>query len=89
MITRRTRKKTTIITETDRLLILNKHSGAVEGWCDDLEGLLGMVEPGEAAAVTAFRMQPGKGPIQAGKLQAKDDVAEPAPLSRTSLLKQA
>lgn len=54
-MTRKT-KKTTIITETDRLLILNRHSGAVEGWCDDCSDFAGMVRPEEAIEWAAFRL---------------------------------
>lgn len=50
-------KKATIAAETDRLLILNRHSGAVEGWCEDCEELAGMVGPEEAVALAAFRLQ--------------------------------
>ena len=50
------KKKTTIITETDRLLIFNRHSGAVEGWCDDCADLAGIVRPAEAAALAGFRL---------------------------------
>lgn len=50
------RRKTTIITETDRLLVLNRHSGAVTGWCDDCEDLAGMVRPEEAVGLAAFRL---------------------------------
>jgi len=52
----RKRKKSTIITETDRVLILNRHSGAVEGWCDDCSDLASMVRPEEAVAWAAFRL---------------------------------
>ena len=52
----RKRKKTTIITETDRLLVLNRQSGAVTGWCDDCEDLAGMVRPEEAVGLAAFRL---------------------------------
>ena len=52
----RRKKKTTIITETDRVLILNRHSGAVQGWCEDCSDLAGMVRPEEAVAWTAFRV---------------------------------
>jgi len=52
----RKRKKTTIITETDRLLVLNRHNGAVTGWCDDCEDLAGMVRPEEAVGLAAFRL---------------------------------
>ena len=51
------KRKTTIITETDRLLILNKESGAVEGWCQDCDQLVGMVRPDEAVALAAFRLR--------------------------------
>jgi hypothetical protein len=54
---RRTKRKTTIITETDRLLILNKDSGAVEGWCESCDELVGMVRPDEAVALAAFRLR--------------------------------
>jgi hypothetical protein len=56
-MTRRTRKRTTIITETDRLVILSRPSGAVEGWCDNVNGLLNSSQPEEAAELTAFRLQ--------------------------------
>ena len=52
----RKKRKTTIITETDRLLILNRHSGAVEGWCDDCSDFAGMVRPEEAIEWAAFRL---------------------------------
>ena len=52
----RRKKKTTIITETDRVLILNRHSGAVTGWCEDCSDLAGMVRPEEAVAWAAFRV---------------------------------
>jgi hypothetical protein len=45
-------------TETGFLLILNKESGAVEGWCDDCDDLAGMFQPREAAAISAFRLGP-------------------------------
>ena len=52
----RRKKKTTIITETDRVLILNRHSGAVQGWCEDCSDFAGMVRPEEAVAWAAFRV---------------------------------
>jgi hypothetical protein len=54
----RRKKKTTIITETDRVLILNRRSGAVEGWCEDCGDLAGMVRPEDAVAWAAFRLGP-------------------------------
>jgi hypothetical protein len=51
------KRKTTIITETERLLILNKESGAVEGWCEDCDELVGMVGPDAAVALAAFRLR--------------------------------
>jgi hypothetical protein len=53
-----TRKKTGMIAETGFLLILNKQSGAVEGWCDDCDDLSGMLQPEEAATISAFRLGP-------------------------------
>jgi len=52
----RKKKTTTIITETDRVLILNRRSGAVEGWCEDCSDFAGMVRPEEAVAWAAFRL---------------------------------
>ena len=52
----RKKKKTTIITETDRVLIINRRSGEVEGWCDDCSDLAGMVRPEESGAWAAFRL---------------------------------
>jgi hypothetical protein len=54
----RKKKKTTIITETDRVLILNRRSGAVEGWCEDCGDFAGMVRPEDAVAWAAFRLGP-------------------------------
>jgi hypothetical protein len=45
-----------MIAETGFLLILNRESGAVEGWCDDCDDLSGMLQPGEAATISAFRL---------------------------------
>jgi hypothetical protein len=45
-----------MISETDLLLIFNKESGAVEGWCDDCDDLAGMFQPREAATIAAFRL---------------------------------
>ncbi|HUI40942.1 MAG TPA: hypothetical protein VL523_03130 [Terriglobia bacterium] len=87
-MTRRTKRKTTIITETDRLLILNRQSGAVEGWCDDLDGLFGMLEP-EAAAVTAFRIQAPGRLAQTGKRQREDCPNEAPPDGLAAVLKPA
>ena len=44
-----------MISETGCLLILNKESGAVEGWCDDCDDLV-MLQPEEAAAIAGFRL---------------------------------
>ena len=52
----RKKRKTTIITETDRLLVLNRHSGAVEGWCDNCDDLAGSFRPEEAVRLAAFRL---------------------------------
>lgn len=62
------KRKTTIITETDCLLILNKESGAVEGWCDDCDELVGMVRPDEAVALAAFRLHYGCRALEPDKL---------------------
>jgi hypothetical protein len=72
-MTTRRKKKTTIITETDRLLILNKRSGAVEGWCEDLDGLVGMVRPSRAEAVTAFRLGSVYGSLDPSRLERTQD----------------
>lgn len=45
-----------MITETGFLLILNRKSGAVEGWCDDCDDLATMLQPEEAATISAFRL---------------------------------
>jgi len=44
-----------MISETGCMLILNKESGAVEGWCDDCDDLV-MLQPEEAVAISAFRL---------------------------------
>jgi hypothetical protein len=73
IMTTRRKKKTTIITETDRLLILNRHSGAVEGWCEDLEGLVGIVQPGRAEGLAAFRLGSVYGSLDPNRLERNDD----------------
>ena len=65
----RRRKKTTIITETDRLLIFNRRSGAVEGWCDSCDDMAGMVRPSEAAALAGFRLGAVYKSLDLSKLQ--------------------
>lgn len=45
-----------MIAETGCLLILNKQSGSVEGWCDDCDDLAGMLQPDKAATISAFRL---------------------------------
>ncbi len=72
-MTTRRKKKTTIITETDRLLILNKRSGAVEGWCEDLEGLVGMVRPSRGEALAAFRLGSVYGSLEPNRLERNED----------------
>ena len=47
-----------MVAETGLLVILNKESGAVEGWCDDFEEMAGMLEPGAVATISAFRLGP-------------------------------
>jgi hypothetical protein len=47
-----------MVAETGLLVILNKESGAVEGWCDDFEEMAGMLQPGAVATVSAFRLGP-------------------------------
>jgi hypothetical protein len=51
------KRKTTIITETDRILVLNRNTGAAEGWCDHCDDLVGMVKPEDAVALAAFRLR--------------------------------
>ncbi len=51
------RKKTKIVTETERVLIFNRHSGAVEGWCDHCDEFVGMVRPEDAVTLAAFRLR--------------------------------
>jgi hypothetical protein len=63
-------KKTTIAAETERLLILNRHSGAVEGWCENCEELIGMVRPEEALALAAFRLQAVYRALEPGQLHS-------------------
>lgn len=72
-MTTRRKKKTTIITETDRLLILNKQSGAVEGWCEDLEGWVGTVRPARAEGLAAFRLGSVYGSFDPGRLERNED----------------
>lgn len=88
-MTTRKRKKTTIITETDRLLILNKHSGAVEGWCEDLDGLVGIVRPGEAETLAAFRLASVYGSVDPSRLQRTETRAGLLQVCLDSLLKPA
>ena len=47
-----------MVAETGLLVILNKESGAVEGWCDDFEEMAGMLRPGAVVTVSAFRLGP-------------------------------
>ncbi len=72
-MTTKRKKKTTIITETDRLLILNRRSGAVEGWCEDLEGLVGMVRPSRAEGLSAFRLGSVYGSLDPNRLERNQD----------------
>lgn len=85
----RKRKKTTIITETDRLLILNKQSGAVEGWCDDCDDLVGMLRPEQALALAAFRLGAVYRSPELGKLRRPEESAESVQACLGSLLKPA
>jgi hypothetical protein len=85
-MTTRRKKRTTIITETDRLLILNKQSGAVEGWCEDLEGLVGMVRPSQASTLAAFRLESVYGSLEPGRLEAENGLLQ---VCLDSLLKPA
>jgi hypothetical protein len=72
-MTTRRKKKTTIITETDRLLILNRQSGAVEGWCEDLDGLVGIVRPSRAEGLAAFRLASVYGSFDPNRLDHNED----------------
>jgi hypothetical protein len=51
-----TREKTLMASESGYLLILNKESGAVEGWCNDCDDLAGMLQPEQVAGISAFRL---------------------------------
>ena len=65
----RKRKRTTIITETDRLLILNRRSGAVEGWCDNCDDMAGMMQPDQATALAGFRLSSAYKSLELNKLK--------------------
>jgi len=67
-MTRKT-KRTTSSAETDRVLILNRHSGAVEGWCENCEELVRMLRPEDAVALAAFRLQAVYRALEPGQLQ--------------------
>jgi hypothetical protein len=86
---RRTKRKTTIITETDRLLILNKESGAVEGWCDNCDELVGMVRPEEAVALAAFRLRAADRALDPEKLHLIESGDGGLHVCLNSLLKPA
>jgi hypothetical protein len=72
-MTTKRKRKTTIITETDRVLILNRRSGAVEGWCENLEGLVGIVRPGQAEGLAAFRLGSVYGSLDPDRIQPQGD----------------
>jgi hypothetical protein len=72
-MTTKRKKRTTIITETDRLLILNRRSGAVEGWCEDLEGLVGLVRPSRAEGLAAFRLGSVYGSLDPDPIEPQGD----------------
>jgi hypothetical protein len=71
MATRR-KKPTTNFAKSDRLLLLNKESGAVEGWCEDFDGLVGMVRPSRASSVAAFRLGSVYGSLDPSRLGASE-----------------
>ena len=85
----RKRKRTTIITETDRLLIFNRRSGAVEGWCDSCDDMAGMMQPDQAIALAGFRLSSVYKSLELNKL--KPIVAPPDELEigLDSILKPA
>lgn len=87
-MTRKT-KKTTMAAETDRLLILNRYSGAVEGWCEDCEELIGMVRPEEAVALAAFRLQAVYREFEPGQLHYRGSPDGLLHVCVNSLLKPA
>ncbi len=61
-------KQALMIAETDFLVILNKKSGAVEGWCDDWDVLAGMLQPQTVATLSAFRVGPVYRPFELSDL---------------------
>ncbi|HEY6293333.1 MAG TPA: hypothetical protein VI455_17420 [Terriglobia bacterium] len=85
----RRRKTTTIITETDRLLIFNRRSGAVEGWCDSCDDLAGMVRPDEAAALAGFRLNAVYRSLELNKLRSIIAPLDELEVRLDSLLKPA
>ena len=52
----RKRKKTTIITETDRMVIINRHGKTVTGWSNDCNEEAGTSNPDPALASAIFRI---------------------------------
>ena len=70
-MTRRTRKKTTIITETDRLLIFGGPRSAAEVWRDDPDGLFDGAQTEQAAALAASRLQTAQRPVETVAAQSR------------------
>jgi len=88
-MTRRRKKTVTIITETDRLLIFNRHSGAVEGWCDSGDDMAGMVRPDEATSLAGFRLNAVYRSLELKKLPSVIAATEGLEVYLDSLLKPA
>jgi hypothetical protein len=82
-------KKAAIPAETELLLILNRHSGAVEGWCEDCEELIGLIRPEEAVALTAFRLQAVYRALEPGQLHYLESLDSLLHTRVSSLLKPA
>ena len=89
MTRRRKKKTTTIITETDRLLIFNRHSGAVEGWCDSGDDMAGIVRPDEATALAGFRLNAVYRSLELRKLRSIIGTSDGLEVCLDSLLKPA
>ena len=67
------RRKTTIITETDRVLVLNTKCGRAQGSPQDREESAGMVRLEQAAAPASLRLSvPQSGTVAVHKSEPRD-----------------
>jgi len=60
-------RKTSITIETERVLVVERPSGAPQAWCEACGKLVRMVSPEEVASLVS-RLQDSRVPLEIGKL---------------------